>query len=275
MKIIQKLLILSSLILIVNCSEVEKDNNQLKIIAHRGGSNLAPENTLAAFKKAINLDVDMIEIDVHLSKDSNIIVIHDKTIDRTTDGTGEIKNMTLDEIKKYDAGSWFNESFQDERVPTLDETFNAIKGQTILLIEIKDGDERYPGLEKRVVESIHKHNANTWTVVQSFNKNSILRVKKMDPLIITYYLVSSEFDGLYSDITEKINANRKIVKQFDGIAAHYSHLDSANVEIMHKAGFEVFTWTVDKPEDMIKIIDINIDGIITNSPGKLKEILNK
>jgi len=280
MKSIQRLFILTLLVIIVSCAgskktlNINNDNKQPLIIAHRGGANLVPENTLAGFKNAINLGVDMIEIDVHLSKDSNIIVIHDGKIDRTTDGSGEIKNMTLSEIKKYDAGSWFSESFRNERVPTLDETFNIINGKAILLIEIKDGDERYPGLEKKVVESIHKHNANGWTVVQSFNKNSILRIKKMDPSIITYYLVSSKFDDLYSSIIEKINVGEKIKKQFDGIAPRYSHLDFRKVETMHKAGFKVFTWTVDDPKDMAEMINIKVDGIITNSPDKLKEILN-
>ena len=275
----QKIFIITSLILLVNCAGSKKapdyrnNNGQPIIIAHRGGADLVPENTLAGFKKAINLGVDMIEIDVHLSKDSNIIVIHDEKLDRTTNGSGEIKNMTLSEIKKYDAGSWFNDAFREERVPTLDETFRLINGKSILLIEIKEGDERYPGLEKRIVESIHKHNANAWIVVQSFNKNSILRVKKMDPSILTYYLVSSEFDELYSHIAEKVKNGEKIVKQFDGIAPHYSHLDSAKVELMHLAGFKVFTWTVNKPKDMIKMINMNVDGIITNSPDKLKDIL--
>lgn len=279
MKLAQRLFTLLLLAIIVSCAGSKKSltlknhDKQPLIIAHRGGANLVPENTLAGFKNAINLGVDMIEIDVHLSKDSNIIVMHDGKIDRTTNGSGEIKDMTLSEIKKYDAGSWFSEKFRDERVPTLDETFNTINGKAILLIEIKDGDERYPGLEKKVVESIHKHNANEWTVVQSFNKNSILRIKKMDPSIITYYLVSSKFDDLYLSIAEKIKAGEKIEKQFDGIAPQYSHLDSAKVEIMHRAGFKVFTWTVDDPKDMVEMININVDGIITNSPDKLKQIL--
>jgi glycerophosphoryl diester phosphodiesterase len=116
---------------------MNKNNHHIRIIAHRGGANLAPENTLAAFRQAIDLGVDMIEIDVHLSKDGHIMVIHDFTLDRTTTGKGKIADMTLKQIRKYDAGVKFNEKFRGEKVPTLDETMELLNGKTGLLIEIK------------------------------------------------------------------------------------------------------------------------------------------
>ncbi|NOX66220.1 MAG: glycerophosphodiester phosphodiesterase [Chlorobi bacterium] len=285
MKIIKGLLIVFALSLIISCSEKREndmktndqknDNSKVEIIAHRGGSKLAPENTLAAYKNAIKLGVDMIEIDVHLSKDGKIIVIHDEKIDRTTNGKGTVKDMTLAEIRKYDAGGWFDEKFKGEKIPTLDEVMETLNGKVKLLIEIKDGDELYPGLEKKVVETIHKYNAVDWVIVQSFNENSVLRVRKMDPSITTFYLLGRNFGDFYSNVAKEVNAGDAVIKKYDGIAPHYSMLDSEKVKIFHKAGFKVFTWTVDKPEDMKKIINMNVDGIITNSPDKLKEILNK
>lgn len=253
----------------------KNDNNKIEIIAHRGGANLAPENTLAAFKNAIKLGVDMIEIDVHLSKDGKIIVIHDEKINRTTNGKGTIKDMTSAEIKKYDAGSKFDKKFKNEKIPTLDEVMETLNGKVKLLIEIKDGDELYPGLEKKVVETIHKYNAVNWVIVQSFNENSVLRVRKMDPSITTFYLLGRNFNDFYSNVAKEVNAGNAVIKKYDGIAPHYSMLSSEKVKIFHKAGFKIFTWTVDKPKDMKKIINMNVDGIITNSPDKLKEILNK
>ena len=275
-------LCLSSLIFMLSCNgkqqedeKMDKSENNLqpKIIAHRGGAKLAPENTLAAFKNAISIGVDMIEIDVHLSKDSNIIVIHDATLNRTTDGTGEIKNLSLAEIKNYDAGSWFSKDFDNEKVPTLSEVLETINGKVVLLIEIKDGDERYPGLEKKIVEAVKNHDAVKWVIIQSFNKNSIIRIKKIYPELVTFYLSGKTFDQFYSEILEKMKSNEKIEKQFDGIAASHSLLDANKVVILHKADFKVFTYTVNKPQEMKNNIDIGVDGIITDSPDKLKAIL--
>lgn len=250
------------------------DNNSIKIIAHRGGANLAPENTLAAFKNAIRLGVDMIEIDVHLSKDGHIIVIHDFTLDRTTTGKGKIADLTLAEIRKCDAGIKFDKKFRGEKVPTLEETMELLNGKTGLLIEIKkDRDEQYPGIEKKVVDLIHRYDAKSWVIVQSFNKYAILQTKKLDPGITTFYLAGRDFDSLYSDIAGQLKAGEKIVREFEGIAPHYSQLNDEKVKTLQKAGYEIFTWTVDKPADMKKVIGWKVNGIITNSPDKLMELL--
>ncbi len=215
----------------------------------------------------------MIEIDVHFSKDSEIIVIHDKSLDRTTNGTGEIEALTLDEIKKYDAGSWFSEDYKNEKVPTLTEVIQTINGQCKLLIEIKDGDERYPGLEKKIVETVKEHNAEPWVVVQSFNKNSILRIKEMYPDLITYYLLGRNFNDFYAELSEQIRTGQPVENKFDGVAPHYSALDTNKVDLLHKAGFGIFTFTVNKPADMQNVIELGVDGIITDSPDILKKIL--
>jgi glycerophosphoryl diester phosphodiesterase len=282
MRITKLLGILSIAVLLINCTgkkETDKsmrkseDVNHPIIIAHRGGAKLAPENTLSSFKNAIAIGVDMIEIDVHLSKDSEIIVIHDNTLDRTTNGTGEIKDLTLDEIKKYDAGSWFSENFENERVPTLAETLQTINGQCKLLIEIKDGDERYPGLEKKIVETVKEHNAEPWVVVQSFNKNSILRIKEMYPDLITYYLLGKGFNDFYAEVSDQISKGKRFEKKFDGVAPNYKVLDKNKVDLLHKVGFGIFTYTVNKKEDMQKVIEFGVDGIITDSPDIVKNIL--
>lgn len=286
MKTIQGLFILFTLTLLagwswkgntaINNNEMKKNEHSIQIIAHRGGAKLAPENTLAAFRQAIDLGVDMIEIDVHLSKDGHIMVIHDFTLDRTTTGKGRIVDLTLDEIKKYDAGIKFSDTFRGEKVPTLEETMDLLKGKTALLIEIKKNkDEQYPGIEEKIVETIHKYHATDWVVVQSFNRYSILQTKKTDPAITTFYLTGGNFDALYSGISEKLKTGEKIVKAFDGVAPNYSRLSGEKVKTLQKAGFKVYTWTVDKPADMKKIAGWQIDGIITNAPDKLIEILKK
>ena len=282
MRLIKSLGILGISVLLMNCDSKKETGKNMKhsknddhpiIIAHRGGAKLAPENTLASFKNAIEIGVDMIEIDVHFSKDSEIIVIHDKSLDRTTNGNGEIKTLTLDEIKKYDAGSWFSEDYKNEKVPTLTEVIQTINGQCKLLIEIKDGDEKYPGLEKKIVETVKEHNAEPWVVVQSFNKNSILRIKEMYPDLITYYLLGRNFNDFYAELSEQIRTGKPVENKFDGIAPHYSALDTKKVDLLHKAGFDIFTFTVNKPADMQNVIELGVDGIITDSPDILKKIL--
>lgn len=263
---------------LASCGNMEKDQTQDTtapemeapfIIAHRGGAKLAPENTLAAIRQAVELGVDMIEIDVILSKDGEIIVIHDDKIDRTTNGEGVVKEMTLDQIRQYDAGSWFDESFAGEKVPTLDEVFDAIGGESILLIEIKDGDEEYPGLEKKVVESIHRHDANEWVVVQSFNEQSVLRVKQMDPTLMTFYLMGKNFGEFYN----RLPADKPATLPYQGVAVHYSGIDAEKAKKLHETGYQLYVWTVNEDTDMDMMIEAGVDGIITDRPDALSEKL--
>jgi len=118
------------------------------ITGHRGAAGLAPENTLSSVKKALELKVDRIEVDVRQTKDKVVVCMHDKTIGRTTSGDGDVSEFTFSELKKYDAGIGFSEKFRKEKVPNLDDVFELIDGKASLVIEIKDGDELYPGIEK-------------------------------------------------------------------------------------------------------------------------------
>lgn len=247
---------------------------KIKVIAHRGGAKLAPENTLAAIKQAVDLGVDMIEIDVILSKDGEIIVIHDSKIDRTTNGSGVVKEMTLAEIKRYDAGSWFDAKFAGEKVPTLAEVFSAINGRSTLLIEIKDGDEAYPGLERKVVDAIHQHRANAWVIVQSFNEASVLRVKAMDSSLITYYLMSRNFPDFYKDRISETVGSPIADLPYDGLAVHHNQIDPEKVSAIHRAGFKLLVWTVNAEEDMQKSLAAGVDGIITDRPDQLLQLLD-
>lgn len=237
----------------------------IKVIAHRGGSNLAPENTLAAFQNAIDLGVDMIEIDVEQTSDSIVVVIHDSKVDRTTNGTGSVDSLSYSYVKTLDAGSWFDKKYKNERISTLDETLQLINGKVILLIEIKEGSERYPGIEQQTVESIQQFNAHSWTIVQSFNKKAIERIKLLDKKIETYYLLGRNFKKYYNDLIE--NPDPEL--GYDGIAVHHSMLSAASVDSIKQLGLGVFTWTVDELEDMKKMIDAGVNGIITDSPDIL------
>ncbi len=264
MTLLKVIILIAFIVSLNNCQ-----SDKLIIIAHRGGSKLAPENTLAAFKNAMTLGVDMIEIDVILSKDKEVVVIHDDRIDRTTNGSGIVKEMNLSEIQKYSAGDWFDSKYKDEKIPTLNQVMNLINGKVKLLIEIKGGDEEYPGLENKVIEIIEKYNAFNWVIVQSFNEQTVLRVKKGNKKIITFYLLGK--NGVqYLEELQKID---RIENKYDGLAPNYNLVNKTNLEMIKNHGLKCFVWTVNELDIMKEMIKLKVDGIITDSPNQLKELL--
>ena len=128
-------------------------------IAHRGASALAPENTIAAFERAVELGADVIELDLHMSQDGELVVIHDDTLDRTTDGSGPVHHRSLGELMRLDAGRWFGEGFAGQRIPRLDEVLDRFAGKVPLALEIKAGSTFFPGIEEKVVSALRERRA--------------------------------------------------------------------------------------------------------------------
>ena len=152
------------------------------VIAHRGASAYAPENTIAAFNKALDMAADGIEIDVHLTKDRHIVVSHDEKLGRTCNGTGFIKDFTLEELKKLDFGSWFSHEYANERIPTLDEIMYLLRDKDILLnIEVKNNLVIYEGIEKAIVDVIKEHKMVEKVIVSSFNHYCLREIKRLAP----------------------------------------------------------------------------------------------
>lgn len=154
------------------------------IYAHRGAKGTTPENTIAAFKEALRMESDGIELDVHLSKDREPVVIHDETVNRTTNGSGEVQDMIVADLKKLDAGSWFHSSFKGEQIPTLKEVLLLLKDAEFLgtlNIELKTDQIPYEGLEQRVVDVINEVNVSFQIVFSSFSLASLERMKQVNP----------------------------------------------------------------------------------------------
>jgi glycerophosphoryl diester phosphodiesterase len=242
---------------------------KIKVIAHRGFSGIAPENTLIAFQKAMELGVDFIEIDVHQTKDHVIVVIHDEDIQRTTDGAGLIKEMTYAELQQYDAGIWRGSNFKGQKIPTLEEVLKLVNGKTKLLIEIKDTYNEYEGIEERTLELIERHSAKKWCVLQSFDDFSLERVILMDKrsTFELHKLLEFEIDDLFEEI------NEGIYKYVKAINIDYELLTAELVEKIHAHKFKVYTWTVNKEEAIRKVIEMKVDGIISNFPDRVKKVL--
>ncbi|MCQ6277483.1 glycerophosphodiester phosphodiesterase [Bacillus sp. V3B] len=250
------------MILIVISGEdhlILKHVNQVKIIAHRGASSLAPENTFAAFDKAVECNVDYIELDIQMSKDHKMIVMHDVTVDRTTNGSGSVFDLTLKELKKLDAGAWFHSSFSGERIPTLQEVFKKYMGKTGLLIEIKH-PHLYPGIESRLGKVLKSHkNIQEKIIIQSFDANVIKRIKQHLPNIPTCLLLT----GL-EKITEESLRNYSKFANYVSLPSYM--LNSILVKKIHSYGMKVITWNVHSKREFQNVSSMGIEAIVTDNP---------
>jgi len=235
-----------------------------KIFAHRGASAYAPENTCAAFNLAREMGADGIELDVQMTKDGEIVVIHDETVDRTTDGTGWVKDLTLDEIKALDA-SMGNETYPNEKIPTLDEVFDLLNdSQMMINIEIKDSRVLYPGIDEQVLEMIDKRDWEYRINMSSFNHMTLAHMRQIGSLVYTGVLFQ---DVLY----EPWNYAHQLWAT--GLHPHYLYVDSVPnlVEESHNSLLEINTWTVNEVADIDRMLARGVDGIITNFPDRALE----
>ncbi|NJO02345.1 MAG: hypothetical protein HC880_12230 [Bacteroidia bacterium] len=176
----------TSPILYANLYQRPSTQPRVCIIGHRGGAGLAPENTLAAFRKALSYQVDRIELDVQQTRDGVIVVIHDSELARTTSGTGKVGELNYDQIRQFDAGSKFDAKYQSEKIPTLEEVISLINGQCELVIEIK----YYPGYksstEDKILQLINTYQAQKWCILMSFDDEILERIHQRNPQIILH-----------------------------------------------------------------------------------------
>ncbi|MEM9325412.1 MAG: glycerophosphodiester phosphodiesterase family protein [Bacteroidota bacterium] len=253
-------------------------NKEFEVIAHKGASGVAPENTLEAFQKAIDLGVDMIELDVRHTKDSAIIVFHDQMLDRTTNGTGDVHDYTLAEIKALDAGSWFGDTtYANAKVPTLKEALDLINGQCKVLIEVKHMDHPlFHDFAMKLVDVIREEKDGfEWCILQSYENLYLEEAKAYDPRVQTKKLLVGEDSAplLAFYIETRVHLGRG--EQEGKLAAlnpHYETLSPRRIFRMHSRGFKVYTYPVNERDDMIKMLNMGVDGIITDYPSRLIQI---
>ena len=235
-----------------------------KIIGHRGAPHIAPENTMASFQAAIELGVDGIETDVQLTNDGCLIICHDETLDRTTNGKGFLKDFNLKEIKNLSAGEWFSPDYKDEKIPTLKDFFDLVHNKNLLInIEIKSGIVFYPGIEQKVIQMIYQYNIKDRVILSSFNHYSLLECKKIDSSIKTGALY---MEGLVNpwEYAAKIGA--------DALHPLFYNIRPEIMKGIKENKIMVNTFTVNHEEQMKYIIGLEVDGIITDYPDKLLRI---
>ena len=234
-----------------------------KIFAHRGSKGTHPENTLASFKEAVRVGSDGIELDVHLTKDGHLVVIHDETVDRTTNGTGEIRNLTLAEIKAMDSGSWFNETFAGEKIPTLEEVLLLLKelgfkGQ--LNIELKTDVIQYKGL---VEKCLALQSAKDWPfaiVYSSFNPYTLVELKEANP---------SQEIGLLFESKEWADKGDAMLEK-ESYHPDLKLLDWA-IE-WNRNQLPLRVWTVNEDTDINRCFELQIEAIFTDYPEKALQL---
>ncbi|WP_285491638.1 glycerophosphodiester phosphodiesterase [Staphylococcus haemolyticus] len=247
--------------------KINKPNQAFQIVAHRGLSNQFPENTLVGFKAALMQHVDMLEIDVHFSKDNHLVVIHDDTINRTSNDEGKVKDYTLEELLTFDFGVKHDKSFRNTKISTFEEVLSLIKNfSKKLLIEIKV-PHQYPGIEEAVLKALEiykvpKHKA----IIQSFDEDCVKRLNSLDSeyqlgLLISrkkYWYKSPNFEEI-SDYANFINPNYKLV-------------NSKFIKNAHSQSLKVIPYTVNKRKDVKKLINLGVDGIISDLPEDIFRI---
>ena len=236
-----------------------------KIFAHRGYSGKYPENTMIAFKKALECGVDGIELDVQLTKDGEVVIIHDETIDRTTTGKGFVVDYTYEELERFDASFKFKD-LGFNKIPTLREYFQLVKDYDIVTnVELKTGINEYLGIEEKVWELIKEYNLEEKVIISSFNHFSVMRMKKIAPQL-KYGFLSEDWI---------IDAGK--YTHSHGVQCYHPRFNNLVPDVikeLKKYNLEINTWTVNLEEDMRYLYSNNIDVIITNYPELAQEIRN-
>jgi glycerophosphoryl diester phosphodiesterase len=228
-------------------------------VAHRGFSSRAPENTLAALRMAMaEPHVQWIEIDTQLTSDGIPVIIHDFSLDRTTNGTGQVKNHTWEQLQKLDAGSWKGSAFKGERIPSLDEVLELCSGHLHLNIELKTTGDMYPGLEKAVMERIVYYGMENDVVLTSFDMGALRKVKELNPNFTTGLIINQRPPDLLKRLKD-LNCT------FLSIGA--SHLDPNLSSTLISQGITIMAWTIDHAAGMKRLASMNSEIMIcTNRP---------
>jgi len=230
------------------------------VTAHRGASYVAPENTMSAMVAAVEAGAEYAELDVGLTRDGEVVLMHDVTVDRTTEGTGELGSFSLAELTELEAGAWFGQGFGGEPIPTLREVIRFAKGKLKLNIEIKNSRDE-PTIASAVVAIIRSEGFGEECMVTSFSRETVEEVKRIAPELRTGFIFGEEYP---TDV-------------FDGgweiLSSNYKVVDSTFVARAREGGKSVHVWKVDEPEEMRRLMALGVSGIITNRPSLLIQVM--
>ena len=237
----------------------------MKNFAHRGFSGKYPENTMLAFQKALEIGADGIEMDVQLTKDQQLVVIHDERVDRTTNGTGNVRDFTLEELRKLDASYIYTGKMGFNGIPTFEEYCSWVKDTPLVTnIELKTGVYPYPGIEEKVWAVLQQYQLEDKVIISSFNHESILRMKALAPNL------------KYGLLTETWLINPGAYTKSVGVACYHPYYGSLTDEVIaeiQKEGIEINTFTVNDEASVKRLRDKGVDIVIGNFPDMVKRVL--
>lgn len=231
------------------------------LFAHRGDNVSAPENTLPAFSQALQKGADGIELDAKLTADGHVIVIHDETVNRTTEGAGRVGSFTLEAIRKLDAGSWFDPKFAGTKIPLLEEVFETAGKDKLINIELTNYFSPYDGLAAKVCELIKRHNNAGQIIFSSFSPYNLKLTGRIMPDVPRGLLARAGLLGLWA---------RSFGFMFGDYQALHPHITSASreqIQRAHRVKRRIIVWTANSPEDVQRLRDWGADGIITDDPA--------
>lgn len=238
------------------------ERKQVDNVAHRGATAYAPENTIAGFDLAVDMKADYIEIDVQRSKDGKLVLIHDTTVDRTTDGTGKVGDLTFEQLRSLDAGSWKGEQFAGEQIPTFEEILDRYRGKIGILIEMK-APELYPGIEEQVAEALKERNLdkpqNEKIIIQSFNFESMKKMNELLPKTPIGVLTSNRAHTTPEALQE-------FATYADWFNPSYGIVTKELVDEVHSLGMQIGSWTVRSQAAADFLFDMGVDAIISDYP---------
>ncbi|WP_372508812.1 glycerophosphodiester phosphodiesterase [Pseudalkalibacillus decolorationis] len=257
------------------------NDNKILNVSHRGASGYAPEHTIASYELGEEMKGDYIEVDLQMTKDGELIAMHDETLDRTTNGTGLVKDYTLAEIKQLDAGSWFNEKYPEKakpeyaglKVPTLEEVIQHFGKDERYYIETKSPDV-YPGMEEELLEILEEYNLlgpnapSSKVLIQSFSPESLKKVHQLNPDVPLVQLISYKKPATITD--EQINEYKKYAV---GLGMSYTKIDQDYVQKVRSHGLLIHPYTVNEKEDMQRLLEWGVTGMFTNYPDRLREVI--
>jgi glycerophosphoryl diester phosphodiesterase len=239
------------------------------IFGHRGASAHAPENTISAFKLAIEHGADAIELDAKLTSDGQVVVIHDQTVNRTTNAYGEVKKLLLSTIRELDAGSFFSAKFAGEPVPTLEDVFEAVGKDIFINIELTNYISPRDPLPDKVALLVQKHGLEERVMFSSFLNLNLIRIKKLLPQVPAAVLANSGFKG---SIARSI-IGRRVSPEV--IHPHFSDVSPYYMLQEKSTGRLVNVWTVNDPDEMMHLFALGVNGIITDDPKKACRVLSE
>lgn len=230
------------------------------IFGHRGASAHAPENTIAAFELALVQQADAIELDVKLSADGHVVVIHDSTVDRTTNGTGRVKDLSLSDLRALDAGSFFSEKFRGEKIPTLNEVFETVGKRTFINVELTNYDTRRDQLVEMVCMLVKKHQLQKRIMFSSFLASNLSKARSYLPDVPGGLLA---LNGLLGSWARSFGF---VFGKYQALHPYLKDMTQQEALRVHRLNRRVHVWTVNDEQDMRRLFGWGVDGIFTDDP---------